>query len=273
MEKRIKLSENSNEKELQNKTNYNKTQKSTGSIKRFKTINNKRNSKSSNITEKFRRLSKKTVSPKLSEEKNEEKTLNDNTIKNSLLLKRKSSRIKENEIQFIKEIQKSKNQKALKQKDKAKNNKRKEEEKNESTPLKNLAKQPKSILKNVSKENDMGKDNNPILSNISETSKLLTKYKKIKPSTEIDYDYDLPLKLNRIKKTRKFVHIIEFKEKERYRMKNKIKNKSKDNLLGRKRIITFSDEKTINEYNPNISVKDMKKKIEQRLVDNIKNKK
>ena len=119
----------------------------------------------------------------------------------------------------------------------------------------------------------MGKDNNSIIANVFGASKLLTKFKKIIPTTEIDYDYDFPSKINTSSPKKKFVHIIEFKEKERYKMKNKNKNKCKENLLGKKRNITFSDERTINEYNPNISVRDMKKKEEQKLVENNKRKK
>lgn len=205
---RKKLSESPNIKELQNQIRNNKTQKSSNSIKRFKTINNKRNRKSSYQTEKSQRSTNKTVPSKSIKENNEGNTQDNNIIKMGLPSKRKSSRIKDNEIQIVKEIPNNKDKKVLNQK--IKKVKGKEKEKHESTPLKNLAIQPKSILKNISKEKDIGKDNNSIIANVFGTSKLLTKFKKIIPTTEIDYDYDFPSKMNSNSSKKKFIHIIEF---------------------------------------------------------------
>ena len=141
-----------------------------------------------------------------------------------------------------------------------------DEELKKSTPIRNLKKQPKSILKKIT--------NNP-LSSFPDMSTTPIKFKKSKSSEkQINLSSE-----SKNKKFKSFAEIFQSPSKLKATpLKRKVNSEKKSNLKinniltaeeksekkdlnGKKRNISFNDERIVKEYNPKTPVRDVKQRI------------
>ena len=246
-------------KDIKTRRNYSKNSKNSSpkitNIKEVKSSNKKNNStKSPNKKEEKKVIKKKIITEKKDDENNINQ-INDNENKNIIK--------KENNINTS--INTNKKQPKAKKKGKRKDNFIIDEELKKSTPIRNLKKQPKGILKKTSLTQTFIINSPPPKAKVRSKSseKKVTfssdKNKKFKTFSEI---FQSPSKLKATPLKRKINS-----EKKSSHKKNNIlvfeedKNEVFNNFVGKKRNISFNCERIVKEYNPKTPVRDVKAQL------------
>ena len=247
-------------KEIKTRRNCSKNSKNSSpkikNIREVKSPNKRNNSiKSPNKKEEKRVIKKKILSDKKNDENNINQII-DNVNKNII----KKENIINTNINSNRKQPKSKN------KGKRKENFIIDEELKKSTPIRNLKKQPKGILKKTSLTKTFIMNSPPPKAQVRSKSseKKVTfsseKNKKYKTFSEI---FQSPSKLKATPLKRKINS-----EKKSSHKKNNILILEEDktevnnnNFVGKKRNISFNYERIVKEYNPKTPVRDVKKQL------------
>jgi len=246
-------------KDIKTRRNYSKNSKNSSpkitNIKEVKSPNKRNNSiKSPNKKEEKKVIKKKILTDKKDDENNINH-INDNSNKNII----KKENITNTNINTNRKQPKSK------KKGKRKENFIIDEELKKSTPIRNLKKQPKGILKKTSLTQTFILNSPPPKTQVRSKSseKKVTfssdKNKKYKTFSEI---FQSPSKLKATPLKRKINS-----EKKSSHKKNNIlvfeedKNEVINNFVGKKRNISFNYERIVKEYNPKTPVRDVKMQL------------
>ena len=246
-------------KEIKPRRNYSKNSKNSSpkitNIKEVKSPNKRNSSTKSHNKKEEKKVIKKKIVTDNKDDENNINQINDNENKNIIK--------KENIINT--NINTNKKQPKSKKKGKRKENFILDEELKKSTPIRNLKKQPKGILKKTSLTQTFILNSPPpkekVRSKSSEKKVTFSsdKNKKYKTFSEI---FQSPSKLKATPLKRKINS-----EKKSSHKKNNIlvfeedKNEVINNFVGKKRNISFNYERIVKEYNPKTPVRDVKMQL------------